>query len=91
MAARNRQRQRERGALPLPRRSTADGAESGVSSAKAEAGDAPMPAIRPSEAAIRSAPNARQRSILTVSRSDAAVLSARPAISAAATITSPGE
>ena len=54
--ARARRARRSRAVLPPM------GRISGVSSAKAEAGDAPRPAIRPSAAAIRSAPNTRQRS-----------------------------
>ena len=67
------------------------GRSSGVMSAKAAAGEAARPAIRPKDAAIQFDPSHRQRSICAMSRSDAAVVSARPAIRLAATITRPGE
>ena len=63
----------------------------GVSRAKAAAGEAPIPAIRPKSAASLVDPSHRQRSIFAVSQSEAAVLSARPATRPAPTITSPGE
>jgi hypothetical protein len=75
------------------------GRKSGVSSAKADAGEAPMPAIRPKTAAMllppRHCPNRgqwlRNCSTRARSRSDAEVVSAMLEIKAAATMTNPGE
>ena len=63
----------------------------GVSTAKAAAGDAALPAIKPRSAAILAAPSRRQPLIFAMSRSPAPVPSARAVTKPAATITSPGE
>ena len=71
------------------------GRNSGVRSANADAGTAPMPATRPRQAAILSDESHGQRFCqsrsFAASRSDALVVSARPEMNPAATMTRPGE
>ena len=72
-------------ALPVEAR------RNGVSSAKAVAGDAAMPATRPHKAGNRVVPAHRQDATFPASQPAAPVASARPATKPAATMTNPGE